>query len=153
LLSNRFAPAFQENLSDQVKVAIPSQQLAQFQNPQVLLNPQAAEAMRQQADALGPQGAQIFDMLLTAIRTALVVALHDVFLLAAILAALGAIVTIFMKELPLRKSYAAAPHPAPSETAAQVGKDAFPSLPPMRPEDQPPGREPTPMPQRRARGA
>ena len=64
----------------------------------------------------------------------LVAALHDVFLCAAILAGIGAITVIFMKELPLRKSYAQAPGAAagPSETAAQVGKDAYPSLPPLR---------------------
>jgi MFS family permease len=152
LLSNRFAPAFQAAVSPEVRTGIPPQQLAQFQNPQVLINPQAAESMRQQAAALGPQGAALFESLFAAVKVGLVAALHDVFLLAAALAAIGAITVIFMKELPLRKSYAQAPGAAAgaSETAAQVGKDAFPSLPPLRPEDQPPAREPTPLPKRRA---
>jgi EmrB/QacA subfamily drug resistance transporter len=160
LLSNRFAPAFQSSLPDDVRVALPAQQLAQFQNPQVLLNPQAADLMRQQAEALGPQGAIIFGELLNTVKLALVTALHDVFLLAAILSALGFVTVIFLKELPLRKSYAPSPSPSGSETAAQVGKDAFPSLPPLRPEDQPPEvREPARFPvgdptdRRRARGA
>lgn len=150
LLTNRFVPAFQTALVDEVREAIPAQQLAQFQNPQVLLNPQAAETMRQATTSLGPQGAQIYEGLLAAIRVALVAALHDVFLLGALLAALGAIVAIFMKELPLRKSNAT-PQPTTQGTAAQVGKDAFPSLPPIRPEDQQ-QTEAAPQPLRRRAG-
>jgi EmrB/QacA subfamily drug resistance transporter len=155
LLTNRFAPAFQSALTSEVRAAIPPEQLAQYQNPQALLNPQVAAAMQQSAAALGPQGAAIYGALLAAIQTGLVVALHDVFLLGAILALLGAIVTLFLKELPLRRSYA--PLPSEDGTAAQVGKDAFPSLPTVRPEGQP-AREPTPIRQEpavpgRARGA
>jgi hypothetical protein len=159
LLTNRFAPAFQAALPPEVGTVLAPDRLAQFQNPQALLNPQAAEAMRQQLAALGPQGDQIFDALFGAIRIALVTALHDVFFLGAVLSALGVVTVLFLKELPLRKSYApvvAAPE-AGAETAAQVGHDALPSLPPLRPDDQP--RAPTPLPvgeaaaQRRARGA
>jgi hypothetical protein len=112
-----------------------------------LLNPQAADLMRQQLDALGPQGAQVYDALFSAIKVGLVAALHDVFLLGAVLGVLGVVTVVFLKELPLRKSYAPTP-PAEggSDSAAQVGHDAYPCLPPLRPEDQVAEREPAPLP-------
>lgn len=84
---------------------------------------------------------------MSAIKVALVSALHDVFLLGAVLGALGVVTVLFLKELPLRKSYGP-PQTAEtaSETAAQVGHDAYPSLPRLRPEDQPPSRTPNPLP-------
>jgi EmrB/QacA subfamily drug resistance transporter len=148
LLANRFAPAFQAAVTTDVATALGPERLTQFQNPQALLNPSAAEALRQQIVALGPQGGQIYDSLYGAIKSALVTSLHDVFLLGAGLAVLGVITVVFLKELPLRKSYAPSPV---DETAAQVGKDAFPSLPPIRPEEQTPLREPTPLPVTAAR--
>jgi EmrB/QacA subfamily drug resistance transporter len=159
LLTNRFAPAFQTGLPTEVRSVVPPNLLAQFQNPQALLNPQAADAMRQQLAGLGPQAEQIYAALFGAIRIGLVSALHDVFLLGSVLSALGVVTVLFLKELPLRKSYApvAPATEGAANTAAQVGHDALPSLPPLRPDDQP--RAPTPLPvgepaaQRRARGA
>ena len=143
LLTNRFAPAFQAALSPDVRTVVPPDQLAQFQNPQALLNPQAADAMRQTLLQLGPHGAQVYDELFAAIKIGLVAALHDVFLLGAILAALGVTTVLFMRELPLRKSYGP---PPTADSAAQVGHDALPSLPQLRPEDQPVRGESSPVP-------
>jgi EmrB/QacA subfamily drug resistance transporter len=139
LLTNRFAPAFQAALSPDVRSVVPPDMLAQFQNPQALLNPQAAETMQETVLQLGPQGAQVYAELFAAIKIALVAALHDVFLLGAILAALGVVTVLFMRELPLRKSYGP---PPTADSAAQVGHDALPCLPQLRPEDQP-AREPS----------
>jgi hypothetical protein len=57
---------------------VPAERLAQFRNPQVLLN------------------------LFGAIKVGLVAALHDVFLLGPILMVFGVVAVLFMKELPLR---------------------------------------------------
>ena len=109
--------------------------------------------MRQQLVALGPQGAQIYDLLLQAIKLALVSALHDVFLLGAVLSACGIVTVVFLKELPLRKSYGPPVAEGASETAAQVGHDAFPSLPQLKPEDaSPPVLRPVPLPVAEASG-
>jgi hypothetical protein len=61
--------------------------------------------------------------------------------LGAALGVCGVVVVLFLKELPLRKSYAPTSE-APTDTTAQVGHDAFPSLPPVRPDGQPPARPP-----------
>jgi hypothetical protein len=143
LLTNRFAPAFQTALPPEVRTVVPPDRLAQFENPQALLNPQAADAMRQTLLRLGPQGAQVYDELFAAIKIALVAALHDVFLLGGILAALGVVVVLFMRELPLRKSYGP---PPTADSAAQVGHHAGPSLPQLKPEDQPAREQPAPQP-------
>ena len=140
LLTNRFEPSFLSALSPDVTAAVPPEQLAQFANPQALLNPQLAESMRQGLLGLGPQGPQLFDALFGAVRLALVGALQDVFLMGAVLSGLGVVAMLFLRELPLRKSNAPVPPQMSeaSETMAQVGHDAVPSLPPLRPADEPP---------------
>jgi EmrB/QacA subfamily drug resistance transporter len=132
LLTNQFAPAFRSALPSQVAESVSPSVLEQFQNPQVLLNPQLADALQRQANP------QVFGALLAAIKIGLVSSLHDVFLLGAVLSAIGLVIAMFLKELPLRKSFAPTPLEGADETAAQVGQDAFPSLPPLRPEDQVP---------------
>ncbi len=149
LLTNDFVPAFQAALPPEVRATVPPERLDQLQNPQVLLNPQVADAIRQQFVALGPQGSQLFDTLFAAIKIGLVGALHDVFVLGAVLAGLGLLTVLFLQELPLRKSYAPAPSAdGASDTAAQVGHDALPNLSARRPED-----EPRPAPLREQRRA
>ncbi|MBV9172980.1 MAG: MFS transporter [Chloroflexi bacterium] len=133
LLTNRFAPSFLAALPPSVAAAVPADILAQFQNPQILLNPNAAGALEAALVNSGPQGAQLYADLFGAIRLALVSSLQDVFLLGAVLAGLGVVTVLFLKELPLRKSNAPL---APDSTAAQVGDDSVPSLPPLQPRDQ-----------------
>jgi MFS family permease len=136
LLTNAFAPSFQAALPPSVVSTVPAGLLSQFENPQVLLNPQIAGALQTQIVALGPSGAQTFNDLYGAIRIGLVGALHDVFLLGAVLGALGVVAVLFLKELPLRKSFAPAMD-EPTEAIAQIGHEGLPSLPPLRPEDEP----------------
>ena len=60
-----------------MSATVPPAVLDQFENPQVLLSPDVANALRLQVVSLGPQGAQLFDALYGAIRVGLVGALHD----------------------------------------------------------------------------
>ena len=83
LLVNRFGPSLQSALPPDVTRAIPADQLSQLQNPQVLLNPQAAESVRASLEALGPGGAALFDSVHTAIVASLVASLHELFLTSA----------------------------------------------------------------------
>jgi EmrB/QacA subfamily drug resistance transporter len=143
VLTNQFAPAFRAALSPEVQAVVPAPLLAQFENPQVLLSPQLADALQQQVIAIGPDGAQIFAALYTAIRVGLVTALHDVFSMAAVLGVIGLLVVFFLREVPLRKSFSVQVAPAteaPSQTAAQVGHTALPHLPQLRPENEVPAR-------------
>jgi len=137
ILTNQFTPAFHAALSAEVVSAVPHEVLARFDNPQVLLSPEVSVALRDQVIAMGSDGGRLFDALSAAIRAGLVVALHDVFMLGAVLGVLGVITVLFLKEIPLRKSFAPSSIESTSDTAAQVGQDAFPSLPPLKPDDQP----------------
>jgi EmrB/QacA subfamily drug resistance transporter len=139
VLINRFAQSFSAALTPEVPAVVPPQLLDEFMNPQLLLNPQLADSLRAQVLALGPQGASVYNALYDAIKIGLVVSLHDVFLLGAGLGACGLVTVLFLKELPLRKTYGPSTSvEAPAETVAQVGHDAQPSLPPMRPAEQTP---------------
>jgi hypothetical protein len=62
--------------------------------------------------ALGPDGTQLLTWVLDAVRFGLSGALHDVFLAAGVIMASGAVMTLFLREIPLRKSFAPAPSPA-----------------------------------------
>jgi MFS family permease len=139
LLINDFGPAFRASLPSTVTSVVPPERLAQLQNPQVLLNPQLADSLHQQFAALGPQGDQLFAAVFGAVKVGLVGSLHDVFLLGCIISALGLVSVLFLPEVALRKTFApaAAEEPPLHVAAAQVGQDAFPSLKPLRPEDQP----------------
>jgi EmrB/QacA subfamily drug resistance transporter len=140
ILTNKFTPAFHEALAQDVVDQVPPQILAQFDNPQVLLSQNVAEALHQQVLALGANGTLLFNELYEAIQIGLVAALHDVFLLASILGVVGVIAVLFIKEIPLRKSYAPTAIESRSDSAAQVGQDAHPSLPPFKRDDQPPAK-------------
>jgi EmrB/QacA subfamily drug resistance transporter len=140
ILTNQFTPAFHEALVQDVVDQVPPQVLAQFDNPQVLLSPDVSAALHQQVLALGANGTLLFNELYSAIQVGLVAALHDVFLLGAILGVFGVIAVLFIKEIPLRKSYASTAIEPSRETAAQVGQDAYPSLPPLKRDDQPPAK-------------
>ncbi len=132
LLINRFQPSLLQGLPAEL-ASLPPERLAQFQNPQALLNPQAAEAIRQGLAQLGPQGLSLYDGLLSAIKVALAGSLHDVFLAGACVAALGVVNVLFIREVPLRQSYRAV---RPShEDSTEAG--AVSALPPLAAEHEP----------------
>jgi hypothetical protein len=119
VLINRFQPALQHALPPQL-ASLPPQLLAQFQNPQALLNPAAAEQMRAAFAQLGPQGVQLYEAFIAAIKIALASALHDVFLAGACVATLGVVNALFMREVPLRQSHAVPRREIQSVEAAVV---------------------------------
>ncbi len=109
LLVNRFGSALQESLPPAAAGVIPAGVLDSIHNPQVLLNPQTAGTLQASLAAASPQAAQAYDALVLAIRTGLAVSLHETFMLGATVVAAGAILVIFLRELPLRKTFADAP--------------------------------------------
>jgi EmrB/QacA subfamily drug resistance transporter len=103
LLINRFQPALEQAMPPQL-ASLPADRMAQLQNPMALLNPQSAATIRDGLAQLGPQGLQLYDSLLGAIRIALASSLHDVFLLAAFVGVVGVINVLFLREVPLRRA-------------------------------------------------
>jgi hypothetical protein len=91
-------------------------------DPQVLVNPEA-QAVIQAAfiSILGPErGAALYHEFLTAVQGSLVVALHDAFLALLLMGLLALVATLFLKEIPLRRSNRTTPEAAAGAPAQPV---------------------------------
>jgi len=104
VMTNRFQSELTARIPDQVRALIPADRLATLENPQVFMSPEAMQRMHEQAAAFGPQGQQVLEMLLGAIRTALATALDHVFLAGTFIMALALLCTLLIPEVPLRRS-------------------------------------------------
>lgn len=102
VMSNRFHSALTQNMPASLASAVPADRLAALQNPQVLLAPQTAAEMQRSFAAMGPEGQALLDQLLHAIRASLATAITDLFLVSAGAMALAFVVTLFLREIPLR---------------------------------------------------
>lgn len=104
VLIGNFQAGFQTALPDSLRQAVPPEQLASLQNPQVLLSAQAMDAIRVGFISFGPEGAALFEQALQAIRLSLASAISTVFAFSAVAMALGCVVAFFLRELPLHGS-------------------------------------------------
>ena len=90
VLSRRFASWLDASTPDSVKAALsPAQYEGLKADPDALVDPSAAEALRADLQASGPDGSELAELLLEALQQALAGALNDVFLLVAALTALS----------------------------------------------------------------
>lgn len=101
VLTNGYTTAFHEQIPTSVKSAIPPERLAAFDNPQVLLSAQAQAQMHQAFGAI-PGGPQLLEQILLAVRTALALAVHQVFLAALGVAVVAFFLSFLLREVPLR---------------------------------------------------
>jgi EmrB/QacA subfamily drug resistance transporter len=128
LLTSRFVPAFHAVLPASVAAAVPPAVLQQFENPQGLLNQAALSGLAERLGDAGPGGSPTLAALLAAVRLALAAALHELFLVATLIVALGAVCALFLPELPLRRSYQRGHGPAggapPARAEALAGAGA-----------------------------
>jgi hypothetical protein len=69
--------------------------------------------------ALPPQAQPLFDQVLDAIRTALALSLHDVFIYAAAVVGVAIVVSLFLREVPIKG------HMAPAAGEVREGAPAF----------------------------
>jgi hypothetical protein len=114
VLSNRFAHAFQAALPPPIAGRIPQEMLAQFANPQALMNPETAARMREAT----PQALQMMAPILGAVRQALARSIAEVFLVGAVLTALGTLFALRLVDLPLRTTNRSARVPASGQPPA-----------------------------------
>lgn len=117
VMADSFSHRLAEGLPAPLKTAMPPQALAALSNPQALLSPEAKAAIGAQLPP-GQEGlaAQLFDVL----RFALAGAITEVFFIGVIVAAAAWVVSLFLRDIPLRKT-----HEAPGEAPASVpGKAA-----------------------------
>jgi MFS family permease len=102
ILNNQFAAAMKTNLPAALREYKGS---AVLDNPQVLLSPAAGEKIHAVFSKLGAQGEQLFTEFMHAVRLSLDTALSDLFLISAIIALIGLVVVLFLREDPLRKTH------------------------------------------------
>ena len=77
------------------------------QNPQALQSPEAARQIQQAFAAFGPQGLQLYTQFMQALRESLSVAITSLFLISATAMVLSFITTLFLPEIPLRRTHGA----------------------------------------------
>jgi EmrB/QacA subfamily drug resistance transporter len=110
LLTNLFTSNLQANMPAALQPYISASDLAKnIGQPQ---GGSGASGLSGLLSQLGPQGAQLLQQLQTAITQSLSQAITEIFLIGSGMMVLGFIVTLFLREIPLRKSH------KPDETAA-----------------------------------
>jgi EmrB/QacA subfamily drug resistance transporter len=113
LMNSAYLPAFQHALPAAVKQAVPAQDLASFNNPQILLAAGAQEQIKQafmnppagttQPGFTQAQGLQIYNMVMEAVKQGLTQGLHNIFVFCSVMMAIGFIAVFFLKEIKLRE--------------------------------------------------
>ncbi|MBX6755055.1 MAG: MFS transporter [Thermorudis peleae] len=108
LMTNRFQHEINNRLPAALKTMIPADRLHLLtQNPQVLQSPEAARQIQQAFAAFGPQGLQLYTQFIQALRESLSVAITSLFLISAIAMVLSFVTTLFLPEIPLRRTHGA----------------------------------------------
>jgi len=102
-LASTFAGEFFARAPKALQEALPAGQLAGIQ-PEALLNAEALNQLQTRFAQLGMDGPALLNQLLEAIRGALASAVHNVFLAAALVMAAAAVMCVFLREVPLRRS-------------------------------------------------
>jgi hypothetical protein len=82
---------------------LPASILGAFDNPLVLLSPDALSRIHAGFAGYGAQGMVAFNMLLQAVKTGLAQSVHNVFVLSLVVILFGLIAVFFLKEIHLRK--------------------------------------------------
>lgn len=125
ILTNDFQSSLQSNMPHALSKVIPASQLSQFQNPQLLLDPSVVAQLQHSFGRFGAQGIVLLNELLEAIRTSLATAIANIFLLGFIAMLLALFVTLFLREIPLRRANSqqagAANQPGPDRHQALMG--------------------------------
>jgi len=124
LLNSRFSAELTAQTPSQVRESTPPALLERLQNPQALLNADLLAGLRDAFAGLGERGPAMFDQVMLATRTALGLAIADAFLLGMGITLVALLVAVFMKELPLAKTW-----PVPEEAAAGMPLDQLGALP------------------------
>jgi EmrB/QacA subfamily drug resistance transporter len=116
IMTNSFASNFLAKIPDLVKSAIPAPTLSSMaNNPQALVSVDAQTQLKNLLTPLGEQGLAAFNQILQVMRQSLSQALTHVFLIALAIAIVAFILNFFLREIPLRKKFAAPPEDKPAD--------------------------------------
>jgi EmrB/QacA subfamily drug resistance transporter len=104
IMNNRFFGGFIGGIPENIKSAVPMDELSALaHNPQALVNPAAQDQLKEMLSR-GGAGSAIFDQLMALLREALSSAITRAFLIGFCFLVLALIAAFFLKEIPLRKT-------------------------------------------------
>ena len=103
VLVSSYVPAFHAELPETLRHLLPASILGAFDNPLILLSPDALSHIHAGFAGYGAQGTAAFNMLLQAVKTGLAQSVHNVFVLSLVVILFGFIAVFFLKEIPLRE--------------------------------------------------
>jgi len=115
ILVLQFLPSVRAGLPPDVGAWLDGPGGAGLRDPQALLNPAAAEALRASVSQAFPGAPDVADLVLGAIRTGLAGALHWVFAAGALMMLIGLVGSAVWREIPVRR------RPSPAPAAAYAG--------------------------------
>jgi len=102
LMTSAYLPAFSNALPTAIKRILPASVMSAFNNPQILLSPDAKAQLLARFKAFGPQGVTLFNTLIEAMKRGLAQGIHNVFVLSLGIMIIGLVAVFFIKEIPLR---------------------------------------------------
>jgi EmrB/QacA subfamily drug resistance transporter len=105
IVTARQAEYLVANTPQEVREGVPPAVLKPLEDPQAVLNPAQLAAVRQGFLSLGDGGAALFDLALTAVRTSLADAIAEGFLVAFFVTLAAVVVSVFLREIPLRRTH------------------------------------------------
>jgi len=120
MINSSLSSGLAANMPAQVRETAPPTLLQQLGNPQFLLNPQQREGVRGAFEQLGPQGSQMFEASILAVKTSLATAIADAFWVAMFVVLAAVVVGVFLREVPLRQLHDLEGEMLPAEAEPQV---------------------------------
>jgi EmrB/QacA subfamily drug resistance transporter len=102
VMTSAYLPGFHNALPVMVKQALPAKVLSFFDNPQILLSPDAQAKMYASFAAQGPRGLALYNQLIESVKVGLTQGIHNVFVLSLVAMILGLLAVLFLKEITLR---------------------------------------------------
>jgi EmrB/QacA subfamily drug resistance transporter len=103
VLVTSYIPAFHAALPGTLRQLLPASILGAFDNPLILLSPDALSHIRAGFAGYGAQGTSAYNILLQAVKTGLAQSVHNVFALSLVVILFGLLAVFFLKEIPLRE--------------------------------------------------
>ena len=98
VMVNRFASNLEEALTSSVREVLPADRIDAIKdNPQALVDPSALVALKERFAAVGPEGDQIAEQFLAALKSALAGAIGDVFTVSLSVIVIALVVALFLR--------------------------------------------------------
>jgi hypothetical protein len=115
LVNSTLSSELVANMPPNVRETAPPTLLDQLRDPQFLLSPDQLAAVRGAFQQLGPQGGELFEASIVAVKTSLATAISDAFWVATFVVLASVLVGLFLKEVPLRGVHDLDGEPSPAD--------------------------------------